>query len=153
MNEYLTAFSAVFPFIIKQTNGITKILLHRRQNTGYNDGKWDLAGGGRVDKNETPQNALVRECKEEIGIDVRIEDLSFIHASHRLILSLDKIYFDFYFAVNKYDGVPKIMEPDKCSELDWFDIDNLPNDIIELRKAAIEAYKSKKYYSEVIDNF
>lgn len=96
---------------------------------------------------------MVRECKEEVGIDVKIEDLTFVHVSHRSILSLDKIYFDVYFIINKYDGVPSIMEPDKCSELDWFDIDNLPHDIIELRRVAIEAFKSKKYYSEVIDYF
>jgi len=153
MEEYLIANSAVFPLILKKDNDKCNILLHRRQNTGYHDGKWDIAGGGRVDKNETPQNALTRECNEELGIHVKLEDISFAHLSHRLISRIDKIYFDVYFIVNKYTGVPNINEPDKCSELKWFDIDNLPNDLIEQRKVAIRAWQNEKYYSEVIDYF
>ena len=78
------SFSAVFPIIIKDNGTDTQILLHRRQNTGYQDGKWDMAGSGHVDKDETAQAALIRECKEEIGIDVKLEDVTFVHLSHRL---------------------------------------------------------------------
>ena len=44
-----------------------------------------------------------------------------------------------------------IMESDKCSELNWFDIDNLPNDMIEYRKIAIQEYKNNNYYSERVE--
>ena len=153
MNEFLLAYSVTLPLITKTDNKITKILLHRRQNTGYNDGKWDLAGGGRVDSGETPQDALVRECNEELGIAVSKEDITFAHLSHRFIINFQRVYYDIYFTVSKYTGLPYIREPDKCSELEWFDIDDLPNDLIEQRKMAIQAHKNGIYYSEVIDNF
>jgi ADP-ribose pyrophosphatase YjhB (NUDIX family) len=89
-----------------------------------------------------------RECKEELNIDVETEDLTFIHLSHRFS---NRIYYDIYFVVNKYNGEPVIMEPDKCSELSWFDMDNLPHDIIECRKIVIQQYKNKIYYSERIE--
>ncbi|MDZ7955173.1 NUDIX domain-containing protein [Nostoc sp. DedQUE09] len=45
-----------------------KILLIRRVNTGYEDGKYSVVG--LVDGNETFVQAVVREAKEEVGIDL-----------------------------------------------------------------------------------
>ncbi len=39
-----------------------------------------------------------------------------------------------------YDGEPKICEPDKCSELKWFSLDTLPDNVIESRKKALESF-------------
>ena len=51
-----------------------KILLMKRKNTGYEDGKYSLPGG-HVEANEEIRKALVREAKEEIGINIKREDL------------------------------------------------------------------------------
>jgi len=144
------SFSAVFPLILSPSESGIQILLHRRQNTGYQDGKWDIAGSGHVDENETAQMALVRECKEEIGIDVKSESISFVHLSHRL--SKDRVYYDIYFTVGEYSGTPSIMEPDKCSDLTWFLIDNLPDDMIECRKQDVWNYLKNIYYSEKLES-
>ena len=149
MSEHFKSLSAIFPIVLKKEGACTQILLHRRQNTGYQDGKWDIAGSGHVDKDETAREAVIRECKEEIGISVMPDSLSFVHLSHRL--SKDRTYYDIYFVVNTYSGTPSIMEPDKCSELEWFAIDHLPCDMIECRKQDIQNYLSKKTYSEKVD--
>ena len=47
--EYFRTLSAVFPIILRREGGRTQILLHLRQNTGYMDGFWDVAGSGHVD--------------------------------------------------------------------------------------------------------
>lgn len=145
MSEHYKTYSAIFPIIMKTTNGITKILLSRRKNTGYQDGKLDIAGGGHVDEGETAQYAVMRECKEELGIDVQIDGLSFAHLCHRFS---NRVYYDIYFIVRQFNGIPIIMEPDKCSELDWFAIDNLPNDIIECRRIALQSIINECFYSE-----
>ena len=44
------------------------------------------------------------------------------------------------------------MEPDKCSELKWFTIENLPADIIECRKQDIQNYLDKIPYSEKVES-
>ena len=149
MSGHYKTLSAVFPVIIRKNNQTEQVLLHRRQNTGYQDGKWDFAGSGHVDEGETAQYALIRECKEEIGIEVTPEDLTFIHLSHRF--SPDRTYYDIYFTVNSFRGEPRIAEPDKCSDLKWFDIDALPEDMIECRKKAVQNYRDKVYYSEITD--
>lgn len=153
MEGHFKTLSAIFPIILnkKQDNDNVEILLHRRKNTGYQDGKWDIAASGHVDEGETAKMAVARECKEELGIDVKIIDLSFAHLSHRISNSGGKDYYDIYFLVNKYDGIPKIMEPDKCSGLRWFNINNLPNEIIEIRKLVLDKYKNNIQYSEIIE--
>jgi len=146
MAELFRAFSAVFPIII-QTHGTTqKVLLHRRMNTGYQDGKLDIAASGHVDDGETATCAAVRECKEELGIEVLASDLRFVHLSHRL--GLDRTYYDIYFIVESFSGEPAIMEPEKCSELLWCDLESLPDDVIECRSQVLHEYKLGNYYSE-----
>lgn len=54
------------------------------KNTGYQEGKWDIAGGGHVDEDDTAQMAVHREWLEELGIYVSIKDLTFLHLSHRV---------------------------------------------------------------------
>ncbi|MEA4920842.1 MAG: NUDIX domain-containing protein [Clostridiaceae bacterium] len=131
---------------MKKEDSCTKILLHRRQNTGYQDGRWDIAGSGHVDEGEYASMAAIRECMEETGIEVAPEDLTFVHLSHHI--SRDRTYYDIYFVVNAYKGEPRIMEPDKCSELEWFDILCLPADMVEVRKQDIKNYLEGKPYSE-----
>lgn len=81
MAEHYKTLSAVFPIIINKQN---QILLARRANTGYMDGKWDFAGSGHVDENETATQAVIREAKEEMGILVSVNDVKFAHLSHRI---------------------------------------------------------------------
>lgn len=146
MKNHYKTLSAIFPILMKKENGHCKILLHRRQNTGYQDGRWDIAGSGHVDEGETAKSAVVRECEEEIGVSVNANDLTFVHLSHRF--SRDRVYYDIYFLVDNYSGDPVIMEPNKCSELEWFEIDNLPCDMIECRREDIQHYINGVLYSE-----
>jgi len=145
MSEYAHTLSAVFPLIFRKYGHKTETLLHRRRNTGYQDGKLDIAGGGHVDEGETARMATARECGEELGIGVRTEDLTFAHLCHRFS---NRVYYDIYFVVERYEGTPAVMEPDKCSEMGWFDLDQLPEDLIECRRAVLGEYRQGRQYSE-----
>lgn len=55
-----------------------RVLLAKRSKwVQYSRGRWDLFGGA-LDEGETKLEALVRECKEEAGLEVRGSDLSLI---------------------------------------------------------------------------
>lgn len=95
--------------------------------------------------------AVVRECGEELGITVELKDIRFVHLSHRVGQNGARTYYDIYFLVERYTGEPYIAEPEKCSGLQWFAMDELPEDIIGIRKQAFLSYLKSEYYSEVIN--
>lgn len=56
------------------TNQDGEILLQKRPEGRPMAGLWEFPGG-KVESDESPESALVRELKEELGIDVLIENL------------------------------------------------------------------------------
>ena len=125
----------------------SKIFFLRRANTGWADGHLTLPSG-HVDKGDMPRETAVKETKEEAGVVVAPEDLEFVHVDY----IRDK-YVNFYFKATKWEGEPKIGEPDLASEAVWADKHNLPNDVIEQLKNMFKQYKNSSYYSEAEDKF
>jgi 8-oxo-dGTP diphosphatase len=123
---------------------MAKFLLLRRANTGYQGGMYGLPSG-HADGEESARVATCREAKEEIGLDLNPEYLEFAHFIHR-IENDERV--DVFFTVKKWRGEPKNMEPEKCDDLSWFPLDNLPDNAIPYIKQAIECYQKGIHYSE-----
>ncbi len=150
MTQHYKTLSAVFPIIIKTEDDKKQVLLAKRANTGYMDGMWDFAGSGHVDENETAIQAVIRELGEKIGITVEPSEVKFAHLSHRLGKNGNRTYYDIYFIVKGFLGEPIIAEPEKCSDLSWFNVDCLPSNMIPVRKSALQAYFNFEYYGEIV---
>lgn len=120
------------------------VLLSRRFNTGWEDGKYSLVSG-HFNGNETATDAMIREAKEEVGIDIKAQDLSLVHAMHRLS---DSERIDFFFLVEKWKGKIQNMEKDKCDDLKWCSVDHLPHNTIPYIRHALKGYRQNKYYSQ-----
>lgn len=90
-----------------------RVLISRRPDGRHMAGLWEFPGG-KMEAGETPEAAIVRELKEELGIDICepcLAPLSF--ASHA--------YDDFHllmplFACRKWDGY---VSPKEGQELAW----------------------------------
>lgn len=109
-----------------------KVLLTRRYNTGYEDGKYTLPGG-HVEKGEEIKVAMAREAKEEIGVDIDPNDFVVTHVFDRKVNDSVE-YIDFVVETEKWQGVPKIMEEDECDDMIWADINEIPENTIQFNK-------------------
>ncbi len=121
-----------------------RILLLRRCNTGYEDGRYSVVAG-HIDGDETATEAMVREAFEEAGIVIDRGDLTLAHVMHRR--HLDE-RLSFFFTTAQWQGEPENREPDKCDELDWYTIDGLPESTIPYVAHAIACYRKNITYSE-----
>ncbi len=144
MKEYFKTPSASIVMLLKDG----KILLQRRQNTGFMDGLWDLSCSGHVEHGESMSVAAAREAKEELGITVSPDKLHFFALVHKREEEWDLTYYNAYFVCTEYEGELHIAEPEKCSELKWFDLNDLPDDLINDRKQALQAYFNGVHYIE-----
>lgn len=117
------------------------LLLKRSQNAKNEKGKWE-APGGAVDYWEKRDDAVKREMKEELGVEiVLIEVLQVVDE----ILPKDKQHWvgTSYLAKIKGNQKPKIMEPTKHDDIGWFDLNNLPSPLSGITISDVNCYKKK----------
>ena len=140
--------SAIY-LIVRNNEG--KILLQRRQGTKLWPGFLALPAG-HVDEGENVYDAAIREAREELSITITKQDIVDTFVVNRRNKSLLP-YFDVYFEISSYEGKIKINEPEKCSELKWVDINNLPSDMIDFEIEAIRNRQRNIMFSTIdVDN-
>lgn len=104
-----------------------KVLLGKRlSNHGY--GMWAFPGG-HIEDNESPQECATRETHEETGL--AIKDVKIGPWTHDVFATSDKRYITLFVTANYAGGTLEVKEPDKCSEWQWFDWDNLPQPLFQ----------------------
>ena len=111
-----------------------KVLLLRRFNTGYEDGKYSLVAG-HVEKGESIIDAGIREAKEEVGVVILPENLFICGSMHR---KSDDERIDYFGCVRIWENDPINLEEDKCDNLCWAELDKIPNNTIPYIKEAIQ---------------
>ncbi|HSB00203.1 MAG TPA: NUDIX domain-containing protein [Anaerolineales bacterium] len=121
-----------------------QILLLRRFNTGYADGQYSVPAG-HLDGGETVMSAAAREAEEETGLRLEAEDLIFSSVMHRIE---DEERVDFFIHVRHWQGQPVNAEPDKCDELRWVNVNELPNNTIPYVRKAIQNHRAGVVFQE-----
>ena len=111
-----------------------QILLLQRFKTGFEDGNYSMVSG-HVDAGEDFITAAIREGSEEAGVQIAESDLNLAYIQH--YSRPDRAYVNAFFNVEKYAGEILNAEPNKCSDLSWFEINNLPENTIPYIKVAI----------------
>lgn len=120
------------------------ILLARRFNTGYRDGEYSVPAG-HLDGGETVRAAAAREAEEEVGVRIEADDIRFSSVMHR-IEGDERV--DFFVQIQRWEGEPFNAEPEKCDELRWVDMDDLPGNIIPYVRRAIANHRSGVTFDE-----
>lgn len=121
-----------------------QILLLRRFNTGYADGQYSVPAG-HLDGNETVMAAAAREAEEEIGIRVDADQVTFSSVMHR---NEGDERVDFFVHIHRWNGEPVNAEPDKCDELRWSDVNELPSNTVPYVRRAIQNHLNRVRFDE-----
>lgn len=109
--------TSVAAFIVKDGR---VLIAQRASDEEYLANHWELVGGG-VEPNETPEEAVVREAREESGLVVTVgakyHDFPFIHADGRQIQAVS---FDC-----KIDGDQEVVLSVEHQAYKWISADEL----------------------------
>ena len=95
------------------------ILIGQRKPRGRHGLKWEFPGG-KVEPGETPRAALVRELREELGIEARIgeeiERYDFLYATGAITRLM-------FFRVTEFTGEPENLD---FAQIVWSPREHLP---------------------------
>lgn len=80
---------------------------------------WSLPGG-TVEPNETLEQAVIREAKEETGLDIKIFGLVALNECKFEKINEHAIFFTFRAEI--IGGHEEIVRPDEISNISWIDI-------------------------------
>jgi len=102
-----------------------KVLLGKRKGS-HSAGVWSFPGG-HLEFKESVEDCAKRETLEETGL--LIEKFIVGPYTNDYFEKEDKHYITL-FMIAKIDlGEPKNLEPEKCEGWEWFDWDNLPDEL------------------------
>ncbi len=115
-----------------------KLFLSKRGKKAQNErGKWEFPGGV-VEFGETFEQAIKREIKEEFGIE--IEPVDELAVFNHILKTEHQHWVGVALICKLKSGEPKILEPEKCEQIGWFDI----QEIEKLNLAATAKFRLKQ---------
>ncbi len=104
-----------YALVRRALDGQSAVLLVRISGRGFHTGSWTLPGGG-VDHGEAPRTALLREVREECGVECTVGDLVAVHDDHFSGTAPSGRYEDFhavslvFAATVPDDAEPRLVE-------------------------------------------
>lgn len=115
-------------------NGEGKFLI---QKTSKEKGSIFATTGGLVTSGETPDVTIIKEIKEELGLDVKIDELTFFYTAKRKHAFQDAYYLKKDIDINKLK-----LQQEEVEYVKWLSIDEI-NKLIEnneFREGNIESF-------------
>lgn len=99
------------------------LLVHRHPSRRWYPDCWDLVGG-HVEPNESPDQAVARECHEELGV--------LVHDPQPFPMTVSDPDLDVHaFLVTRWEGEPVNAAPEEHDDLRWF----RPSELADLKLA------------------
>jgi 8-oxo-dGTP pyrophosphatase MutT (NUDIX family) len=145
MNDRFVVVPASYVFLLRPGLTGTEVLLQYRQNTSYMNDHWAAAAAGHVERGETAYDAAQREALEELGITNVQLDFEFTMQRTQKADPIDE-RVDFFFSARMWSGEPTIMEPEKCAELRWCPLDDLPFPVVPHEQLALNSLGTPQKY-------
>ncbi|WP_457583264.1 NUDIX domain-containing protein [Ensifer canadensis] len=103
-------------------------------------GHWNIVGG-KVDHMERSELAARREAEEESGLS--IHSTRFLCLSEQLIEADRQHWISMIYVTDDFSGEPQLTEPDKLSDIGWYDLDTLPQPLSRFAADAVRAVRAQ----------
>lgn len=117
-----------------------KLFLARRGAGARNEhGLWEFPGGC-VEFGERMADALRREVREEYGMEISVGEL--FDVTDHILVEEGQHWISPAFICAALEDSPRILEPDKCSEIGWFDPDRMPEELTQATRAHLVRYRA-----------
>ncbi len=114
------------------------LLLKRRKEPEA--GCWGIQGGA-VEFGETIEDAVKRELKEELSVEGEL--VALLGVTDHILPHAGVHWVSPVFLARIASGSPKNVERDKHSDLRWFRLDDLPEDVTLTTRRAVELLASR----------
>lgn len=133
---------AVVVFVISKDS--KKVLLQQRSaSKKLWPNLWDLTAGGHVLSGELGYQSVIRETKEEIGLDLKRESLEFIGFTRSVNIIGDVVnkHFNEYYIVHAdVDIDDLVLQEEEVQDIRWFN----KEDVIKMVKNNYDGLTDKK---------
>ena len=122
-------------------NSSGKLFLAKRGPSARNErGLWEFPGGS-VEFGETLESALQREMREEFGIEIIVGEL--LDVINHILPEEGQHWVSPTYICKIISGSPAILEPEKCSEIGWFSVDEIPTNLTQITRQNFEHYRQR----------
>ena len=145
---------AVYAFII---NDKKEILLQKRSATKKQwPNKWDVTIGGHVLSGEFGRQALIRETKEELGLDITDNDIKYLVGSISVDTNKDiinKHFNECYLITKEIDISEIILQKEEVSKVKFFTKDEILNMIDNDYKDITKKIGPWNFLEKILNNY
>ena len=116
-----------------------QVFMARRGPSAKNErGLWEFPGGS-VEFGETLAAALTREMREEYGVEIQVGAL--LDVVDHILPEEGQHWVSPSYICTIASGEPRILEPEKCTEIGWFDPTAAPPDLTLITRHNLANYR------------
>jgi ADP-ribose pyrophosphatase YjhB (NUDIX family) len=141
---------ACIGFVFRKSQNTYEVLISKRGNgCEYNKGKWNVPGGF-IDFNEDAKDCVIREMREETGINISRDDLEFVFLDTKPNNTRQSMIVGYAAFFNVEDTVDwefttQYAEENEVSEIKWINVRD-----IEKYKWS---YRQMGYFNQVLKHY
>lgn len=145
---------AVYAFIIDNNGNV--LLQKRSANKKLWPNMWDVTVGGHVDSGEFGRQALIRETKEELGIEISDEDIKYLVGSTSINEQEDiinKHYNECYLITKNIDVSNVVIQKEEVSEVKYFSREELIKRIDNNYEGLTEKIGAWNFLKKILERY
>ncbi|MET7457225.1 NUDIX domain-containing protein [Streptomyces sp. NPDC005574] len=124
----------------------TVLLGLRHPDSAFAPSTWHVLAGHC--EQESAITCLIREAREEAGLQIQRQDVELVHVVHHIDRAGDRPRMGLFFRARTWTGQPELREPDKCTQWNFWDPAALPDNLVPCTRVAIEGIRAGRLYSE-----